>query len=460
MREKLVLIGAGSAMFTRGLVADVLRQGWECELGLVDTDAEALAVAEGLCRKMIEAKKAPVRLLADAERRQVLRDATVVITTIGVGGRRGWEQDVFIPRKYGIFQPVGDSVMPGGTSRALRMIPPMVAIAEDVLDLAPRALFFNYGNPMTAVCRAVRKETGASIVGLCHGVFHVAQQIADWLGVGAQDLRHTAVGLNHLTWFVELRAKGEDLMPRMLARAEQVLGKEFRAERLATGTSEAGTAAPEDSVLDRAQPFCLYLLRIFGAYPAVGDRHVSEFFPQLFPEGKHFGKTLGVDRFSLEAVIASGDRIYADMKKKAFSERPLGEDFFAQMGGEHEQVIEIVESIRRDLGRVYSANLPNQGQVPNLPREAVLESPAVASGSGMKAIAQRPLPPGIAGTLATRLAWVETVVEAALEGSRRKFVQALVLDGAVTSIDVAERLADDLLVAQAEHLPLFAGEGR
>ena len=137
MREKLVLIGAGSAMFTGALVTDVVKRGWECELGLVDTDPEALAVAEGLARKVVAAKRAPVSITASTDRREVLPGATVVVTTIAVGGRRAWEQDVFIPRKYGIYQPVGDSVMSGGTSRALRMIPPMVAIAQDVLDLAP-----------------------------------------------------------------------------------------------------------------------------------------------------------------------------------------------------------------------------------------------------------------------------------------------------------------------------------
>jgi alpha-galactosidase len=94
--------------------------------------------------------------------------------------------------------------------------------------------------------------------------------------------------------------------------------------------------------------------------------------------------------------------------------------------------------------------------VPNLPLEAVVESPAVATGGGIKAIAQRPLPSGIAGTLATRLAWVEAVVEAALEGSRQKFVQALILDGAVTSVEMAEQMADELLAAQAQYLPQFA----
>ena len=98
MKEKLVLIGAGSAMFTGALVSDVADCGWEGELGLVDTDTEALAVAEGLCKKMIKAKRSPLKLSASLDRREVLEGATVVVTTIGVGGRRAWEQDVFIPR--------------------------------------------------------------------------------------------------------------------------------------------------------------------------------------------------------------------------------------------------------------------------------------------------------------------------------------------------------------------------
>ena len=129
MKERIVLIGAGSAMFTRGLLADLIRLGWETDLALVDIDPAALGVAEGLARKMIAAKKSPIRLRAETDRRRALRGATAVICTVGVGGRRAWEQDVFVPRKHGIFQPVGDSVAPGGTSRALRMIPAMVAIA-------------------------------------------------------------------------------------------------------------------------------------------------------------------------------------------------------------------------------------------------------------------------------------------------------------------------------------------
>jgi alpha-galactosidase len=446
MKENVVLIGAGSAMFTRGLVADLIRRRQPCELGLIDIDPQALAVAEGLTRKMIDAKQAPIRLRASTDRRAVLPGATVVICTVGVGGRRAWEQDVFIPRKYGIYQPVGDTVMPGGTSRALRMIPAMVEIAKDVLDLCPNALFFNYGNPMSPVCRGIRKATGANVTGLCHGVFHVGKWLAEQLGVAPDCLKYTAVGINHLTWFTEIRVDGQDAMPRLQAMARQKLSQ-------------------AQSLGDVTDAFSWQLVELFGAFPAVLDRHVTEFFPHLFSKEKsYYGKTLGLnassaewgnDAFSFEYVIEMGDRIFAEMSEQALSPDPLPADYFDRMSGEHEQVLDIVDSIRRDTGDIYSANLSNQGQVPNLPADAVIEGPAIATASGLKAIAQRPLSPGLAGTLATRFQWVETVVDAALTGDRKKFAQALLIDGAVDSIDVAYQLADELLAVHAPYLPQF-----
>jgi len=142
------------------------------------------------------------------------------------------------------------------------------------------------------------------------------------------------------------------------------------------------------------------------------------------------------------------------------SGEPLGPDYYKRGEGEHEQVLEIIGSIRANDGRVYSANLPNQGQVPNLPLGAVLEAPARADAAGLKPVCQKPLPSGVAGTMAARLAWVEVTAEAALDGDRDKFIQALVLDGAVDSFDVAARLADDLLRAQAEYLPQFGRADR
>jgi alpha-galactosidase len=347
-----------------------------------------------------------------------------------LGGRRAWEHDVFIPRKHGIYMPVGDTVGPGGASRALRMIPAMVAIAEDVLDLAPGALFFNYGNPMAPVCRAIRKATGANVIGLCHGVFHVAEYLADTLGVSRDDLHYAAVGYNHLTWFTEVRARGQDVLPKLHEIAKQ-------------------KSRSDDN------PFSWQLFDLFGAFPAVLDRHVTEFFPQFFREGRYYGKTLGVDAFSFEGTIAWGDKIHDETCAIALSDKPLPADYFDRLSGEHEQVIDIIDAIRHERGRVYSVNLPNTGQVPNLPPGVIVETPAIADGAGLHPITQPPFPATLAGTLASRYQWVETTVEAALEGSCDKFIQALVLDGAVSSLEQARALAGDLLQAQRAYLPQF-----
>ncbi len=451
MKEIIVLIGAGSAMFTRGILADLIKQNKEIELRLVDIDKDILSIVEALSRKMIQAKNAPIKLDASTDRREMLRGATTVICTIGVGGRRAWEQDVFIPRKYGIYQPVGDSVMPGGTSRALRMIPPMVDIAKDVLDLAPDALFFNYGNPMSAVCRGVRKATGANMVGLCCGVNMIGNYLARILDAKNKNFQYTAVGINHLTWFTEIRVNGQDMIPSMYDIADLKI-KNVIYEELGTKRVEEGTAR-EDEELD--QPFSWHLFKLFGAFPAVYDAHVIEFFPQFFAQGKYFGKQVGDTCFIIEKTIARGDKIYNEMKEQALSKDPLPEDYFDHIGGEHEQVTEIIDSIRTDAGRIYSVNLPNKGQVPNLPLNAVIEANAIADAGGLKHIVQKPLTDGIAGILATKFAWVETIVEAALEGSREKFIQALILDGSVSSLDMATKMADELLAAQAEYLHQF-----
>jgi alpha-galactosidase len=452
MQEKIVLIGAGSAMFTRGLIADLIDSRMKVELALVDIDPKALQVAYGVARKMIVQQNAPITLAASTDRREVLRDATVVICTIGVGGRRAWEQDVFIPRKYGIYVPVGDTVGPGGSSRALRMIPAMIDIARDVLDLAPQALFFNYGNPMAPICRAVHKATGAPVVGLCHGVMHVARFLADALRVPTEQLQYTAVGYNHLTWFTAIRAHGKDAIPLLRDYARQHLEQTQAVFANATDEEKRQPFGPDHN------PFSWELFQLFGAFPAVLDRHVAEFFPQFFRSGAYYGRTLGIDAFSFEGVIAFGDDEFAELTRISHIDGALPSEFLSRGEGEHEQVLAIVNSIRQDQGRLYSANLPNTGQVPNLPHNVIIESPCVATVHGLRAVVVPELPAALAGALATRYAWAETIVEAALEGSRDKFIQALVLDGYVESLGIASTLADELLEAQASYLPQFRRE--
>ena len=432
--RKIVLVGAGSAMFTQGLVADMILSPdmgpWE--LGLVDIDPQALETAEGLSRRMVEARGADIAISASTDRRDVLPGADVVVMTVGVGGRRGWEKDVFIPRKYDIYQPVGDSVMPGGISRAMRMIPALVDIARDVQHLCPDALFINYSNPLTANCWAIRKATGVPVVGLCHGQFSVERQLAEFIGAPPEEVTSLYAGLNHLTFFFDLRWNGRDAWP--LVR-----------ERLASASYD--------------NPFSWSIFQTYGAYPAVNDRHVSEFFPERFPEGRYYGKTLGVDAYSVEGTIAWGDKIYADMRAQALGEEPLDEEVFDRAEGEHELLIDILRSMERDDRRVYSVNLPNRGAVPNLPYEAILEMPAAATATGLRPLQIPDFPDPLAAIITRKLSATLLTVEAALAGDRGLFVEALLADGAVRDPEVARQMAEELLEAHRQDLPNFFPQG-
>ena len=412
--ECYVLIGAGSASFTRGLLADLVSSRQICEVRLVDPNPDALRTAERLATKMIAQTNAPITLRASTQRREVLVGATVVICTVGVGGRRAWEQDVFIPRQFGIYMPVGDTVGPGGSSRAIRMIPAMVAIAQDVATLCPTALFFNYSNPMAPICQAITQAVGIPVIGLCHGVLHVMHYLADTLKLPAATMTAQYAGYNHLTWMTAVESASVDILPVMQAYA---------------------TAQRDIPVTSAHQNrFSWELFALTGAFPAVLDRHVTEFFPQFFRSGHYYGMRLGVDAFSFEGTIAGGDAEFAAMHADALAAAPLPDHLFARESGEHEQVVEIVRTIRTQSAEVYAVNLPNTGQVPNLPRGAIVEAPAQMQNGALTPIVQAQLGMDVAGMLASRYAWVNTIVEAALTQNRDAFLHALIIDGSVASL--------------------------
>jgi alpha-galactosidase len=439
-------------------VADLIQspevRPWE--VGLVDINPEALETAEGLCRRMVEAKEADILIQASTDRRDVFPGADVVVTTIGVGGRRAWEADVFIPRKYGTYQPVGDTVMPGGISRAMRMIPALVDIARDVEALCPEAWFLNYSNPMTANCWAIREATGVPVVGLCHGTFHVQRELAAFIGAPPGEVTSLFAGLNHLTFIYDLRWRGRDAWPLARARLARERGEPVDVASLGAQFPEMG--APLDEAFGAADnPFSWSLFETYGAYPSANDRHVTEFFPERFPGGAYYGKTLGVDAFSFEATIAHGDRAYADMRAQALGEVPLDERIFARAEGEHEQLVEILRCIWADERRVFSVNVPNRGAVPNLPDDVILELPAVSTATGLRPL-QLDLSEPLAAILQRKLAATRLTVQAALTGDRGLFVEALLADGAVSDPDVAARMAEELLQAHRSNLPNFFGD--
>ena len=450
--RNLVLIGAGSAVFTRGLLADLISApdlgGWE--IRLCDVNPDALSVAARLAERMVEARGAGdrVRIAASVDRLDLLPGADVVVASVGVGGRPAWLADWKIAAAEEIYQPVGDSVMPGGISRGLRTVPVMVEIARDVVRLAPDALFFNYGNPMTANVAAIVRYAGAEVVGLCHGMHHVQRELARFIGAPFEETSTWYCGLNHLTFIYDFRWNGEDAWP--IARARLAAERERGID-----VDDVGIIWQNGSTASM-NPFSWELFDRYGAYPAASDRHTTEFFPQRFARGTYYGKTLGLDAFPLEEILEWGEGRYQQMRREAEGSEPLDNEIFDRSTGDQEQLIEILRSITFDQRKLFSVNVPNGGLVPNLPDDAVLEIPGVATARGLRPVAVPDLPEPLAAVLQWRLASVDVMIEAAMRGDRGLVVEALLLDGAVTDIQRARRLTDAYLAEQAAYLPQFA----
>jgi alpha-galactosidase len=451
-RHSLVLIGAGSAVFTRGLLADLISAddlgAWD--IRLVDIDSTALGVAVRLAEQMVHARNAEGRITVQGSvnRREVLPGAEFVVTCVGVGGREGWLRDHETCMAHGIFQPVGDSVMPGGISRLLRTVPVMVEVAKDIVELAPEAFFFNYSNPMTANVAAMTKYAGASVVGLCHGMHHVQRELAEYIGAPFEQTSTLYAGINHLTFIYDFRWNGSDAWP--------LVAKKRESER-------AGGTSPDDighifneGVRAAHNPFSWSLYDTYGAYPAANDRHVTEFFPQRWPAGAYYGKTLGVDAFSVPEILEWGQNRYLAMKAQADGEAPLDESIFDRSTGEQEQLIAIIRSVLHDSRQMFSVNMLNGGCVPGLPADAALEIPGVATGRGLRPVQVPDLSAPLTAILAQRVASVTLATEAAMTGDRSLVVEAIMADGSVTDPDRARRLTMALLQAQADYLPLFA----
>ena len=443
---KIVLIGAGSSVFTQGLIADFiqLKEEFEpLEIALVDIDQKALDSITNLSKKMISSKGANIKITSYLNRRKALPEADVVVTTVAVGGRRAWENDVLIPRKYGIYQPVGDTTMPGGISRAQRMIPVMLDIARDVKEICPNAYFFNYSNPMTAICEAIKKSLDINVIGLCHGFIHVENYLAKFLEVPKSQLSALGVGINHLTYMYDIRVNGID-------------AKEMLNDKLQKQKYNSDNLQKDDGDLNyRDNPFSWSIYEKFGVFPAVLDRHVVEFFPERFATGDYHGKKLGVNAFSFEAVISDGDRTYEEMHEIANGTRELNYDLFDRTEGEHEQLVDILRSLYRNDRKIFSVNMKNNGAVSNLPNHAVLELPAVASGRGFIPLHITDFPDMIASIVRKRLSVIDLTVEAALTGNFSLFVEALLADGSIRTEATAINLANDLLQSHRKYLPQY-----
>ncbi|MFN8514481.1 MAG: hypothetical protein U0232_24445 [Thermomicrobiales bacterium] len=458
---KVVLIGAGSTSFSPSVLASMVQtpELSGSTLALVDIDPGILHTLANVAERVVAQTGADLRIEAATDRREVLPGADFVIATFAAGGTHGWLLDVDIPARYGLAQPVGDSVGPGGLSRALRHVPVAVEIARDMAELCPRAYFFNYTNPMTALCRAVRREVPSiQSIGLCVGPELTRRAMASYLGLPAAALDYHGAGLNHCFWMLDCRYQGHDVygLARDLARGGAAARR--AGEALAALKRDDPQLRIADGAMgahERPMRFCLELLDTLGYFPGPGDRHVTEFFPEFFPGGPAADPHYGLDRMPVSAIVEEKATLRTSLEAQASGAAPLDPKLIAGEVGHSEEVIAIITAIVRDQGLRLYGNLPNRGLVANLPPEAIVEVPLLLGAYGWRAFGVGDLPASILPYLTRRAATVELTVEAALTGDRAVALQALLADGWVRSVAEAHALFDDLLQAHADDLPQF-----
>jgi len=421
-------MGAGSIVFSRGLIANIVltEKLKGSTVALCDIDAEALELITQLAESMARHANAGITIESSTDRRDLLPDADYVIQTIAIGGKPAWEKDLDIPKKYGIIQPVGDSVGPGGVSRAFRILPVVVDICQDMEELCPDAWLLNYSNPNSCVVTAAYQYSNIKVIGLCHGLMGTQQALANYLNVPVKDTKVLAAGVNHLNWILEFKVGDKDGLQMVREKAQK--------------------GGPEND------PFkvTLMLFNVYGAIPAPGDRHVAEFFSYFLNKEAENGKKYGL---SMMRAYGQDQEYWAKIQQDV--EEDVNIDQYLTKSGE--EVIDIIVAMQGMDSQIFDAiNLPNDGLVTNLPEGAILEVPALVGPFGIRGISIGALPMGIAAILSARIYQQQLTVDAAITGDRNLALQAMLADPMVPSIEIAKAMLDELIEAHSEYLPQFA----
>lgn len=427
---KLVLIGAASASFGIGALRDAVqcRELRGSTLVLVDLDKHQLSEMMQLASRMNEEADAGLRIESTTDRRLALPDADFVITSVAVRRDELWRVDWEVPRRHGIRQVLGENGGPGGLSHALRNIPIILEICHDMERLCPNAYLINFTNPESRIIMAVHRYTNIKAVGLCHGVFMGRQRVAQMIGRAAEDLDVKAAGVNHLLWLLDIRDKhsGVDLYPDV---------------RTAESNLSEGDEGPWG-----ADPLSRQLFRHFGYWPSPTDDHVGEYLSYAW-------ELIGLEGYDFDAADTFRKTRAKQLQGWIHDGEPLGELLTKPSGEIAFDIICAIAGNRNEY--VLAVNIPNNGAITNLPRDAVVEVPALVSGYGIQGLTMGDLPPGIAALCQTQVAVQELVVKAAVEGDRQAAMQALLVDPVVDSISGAQHTLDELLSAHRPYLPQF-----
>ncbi|MBI2442040.1 MAG: alpha-galactosidase [Lentisphaerae bacterium] len=435
---KIAFIGAGSFLFTRALVNDLLTfpRLRDATVALMDIDRERLFYIKQAVERIIREGKYPARVMATLSRQQALEGADAVICTILAGDVDAWQYDITIPKRFGVDINIGDTRSVSGVFRALRTIPVMLAICRDIERLCPRAILLNYTNPMAMLCRAMQSQTKAQVTGLCHSVQGTAGMLAGWIGAKADQVDYVCAGINHQAWFLKFEWRGRDAYPRI--RKAILANKKIRnAEQV------------------RNEMF-LHL----DYYVTESSGHNSEYNwwfrkrPDLIEKYCTHGTNWNPGRYAY--ILTDYQRRKSTWRKVI--RRWLDDPKPLDLKRGHEYATSIINARMGGETLEFNGNVPNTGIIPNLPAGCCVEVPVFADRQGFRPVYVGALPPQLAALNNASIAVEEMAVAAALTGDPRKVFHAIAYDplsAAVLSLNEIKRMVQTMLNKNKAHLPQF-----
>ena len=457
---KITVIGAGSASFGENTLSAIMRSQKlkGSTLALVDRNPETLDIVKHLADRLNREWDSNFTITAHTHHQDALSDSHFVVNAIEVGARENlWQLDFEIPIKYGVRQPYAENGGPGGFAHAARNIGPIMQIAHAMEQACPNAWFVNFTNPMIRICDAVNRHSQIKAVGLCHQIYAgytmVGVALANDLGIEVPEGltgMHAAVdqhplqqrvreqivplidiraaGLNHFSWILSIndRRTGEDLYPLFRKRFFE-LKPEF-------------------------EPLTRDVFSAFGLFPIPGDTHLCEYLPWMSDT-----QTKPWDKYNIRLYDWELFANVREFELDRMNEMANGNATIAGLlDTDSEGALEMIENIAGGTTHYHlAANLPNVGQIANLPYGCTVETPVVVNGAGIQPVHMGALPEPIAELLRRETTAAQLCVDAAVEGSREKALQCLLLDPVITDIDTAKKILDDYLTSYKEYLPQF-----
>lgn len=427
---KIALIGAGSVVFAKNLIGDILSfpELADAHIALMDIDADRLHTAERMTQKVAAALQVEPTITTHRERHGALAGADYVINTIQVGGYRpSTVIDFEVPKRHNLRQTIGDTLGVGGIMRALRTVPVLIEICRDMEAVCPQAWLLNYTNPMAMNCWALSRATPIRTVGLCHSVQGTAMQLADDIGVPYREITYQAAGINHMAFYLRFERRGEDLYPLI-------------RKVVADGRVPANNRVRYE------------MLTRLGYFVTESSEHFAEYTPYFIRRDRpdlieRFGVPL--DEYITRCEFMDG--FWGNMRAFFESEEPITE-----IERSHEYGALIIHSLETGTPRVIYGNVPNRELIANLQHGCCVEVPCLVDGNGVQPTPVGELPPQLAALIMTNVNVQSLAVEAALSGKREHVYHAAMLDphtAAELTLDEIWRLVDELILAHGDTIP-------